>query len=367
MKIAIISCYKDPDYVRARVLRAGLAADKRVELIVIKNKNKNVLRYPEVLCKIIWARLRQNPDVYIMTMRAEILPAVMVLGWPKPVVYDELVNFVEWFVYEHQRLKPRGEPARLLASFYSMLLRHCTFILADTTAHGAYSAALSGVHHELYRTIPIGTDEAVFKPSETAKKPSEKFEVFFYSNVLPLHGVNYVLEAAEQLRDQKHISFTVVVPEANDKQRGIHTDKKAKQAIETAITNGAHIKYKSWIPFDQLPAAMQQADLCLAGPFGNTEQAQLVITGKTYQMLACGVPTLIGKSNASGAFTDKEDCLIVPQGDSAALAAKILWAYENRTKLAAIGKNGRKLYDRKFSNEVIAKKLSNLVTELAKP
>src|SRR5579864_731506 len=159
MKIAVISCYKDPDYVRARVLRAGLAADKRVELIVIKNRHTNLLRYPEVLGKLVWARIHQKPDVYILTMRAEILPLLLLLAWPQPVVYDEMVNFIEWFVYEHRRLQPRSEPARLLSQWYSSLLRHCELILADTTVHGAYSAALSGVSHSLYRTIPIGTDE----------------------------------------------------------------------------------------------------------------------------------------------------------------------------------------------------------------
>jgi len=358
MKIAIISCYRDPDYIRAQVLRQCLAADKRVELIVIKNKYKNVLRYPEVLGKIIWTRMRQRPDVYLLTMRAEILPLLQILAWPHPVVYDEMVNFIEWFVYEHQYVKPRGEMARILATLYTSWLRRCELILADTIAHGAHSAALSGVSHSIYRTIPVGTDEEVFNLSGRVKaKTSGKFEVIFVGNLKPMYGLPHVLEAAVALKDNTDIRF--VIAGGGDK-------KNVLGAVHAAQANGARITYRLWISFKDLPKTMRHADLCLAGQFGNTEQSKLVITGKTYQMLALGLPVVIGRSHASEAFTDKDDCLLVTQGDSKALATAIEWAYTNRKKLDKIGLNGRKLYDKKFSNEVIAKKLSALVDELAK-
>jgi glycosyltransferase involved in cell wall biosynthesis len=108
--------------------------------------------------------------------------------------------------------------------------------------------------------------------------------------------------------------------------------------------------------------------MCLAGPFGNTGQAQRVITGKSYQFMAAGMPTVIGKNQAGKPFfKDKLDCLLVDQGDAEALSKVITWAYKNRTKLPAIGKNGRILYEKKFSNAVIAKSLRQLLDELGEP
>jgi glycosyltransferase involved in cell wall biosynthesis len=70
--------------------------------------------------------------------------------------------------------------------------------------------------------------------------------------------------------------------------------------------------------------------------------------------LAAGVPTVVGASKASGLFKDKENSLVVPQGDSIALADTILWAHQHPEELHAIGKAGRKLYETAFSNQVIS-------------
>lgn len=354
MKIAIITCYKDPDYVRARVLRAGLASDRRVEPVVIKNRLKNPLRYFEVLGKLVRVRFRERPDAYLVTFRGyEILPFVLLLAGRRPVVFDEFINLIEWVVYEHQKLKARTWPATTLASWYRRALRRCTFILADTRAHAAYSSALSGVSHSLYRTIPVGTDERLFRPAEAAKR-TKGFEVFYYGNMLPLHGLDVVLAAILELKDEADLHFTI-----------IGGDKRVVRQIKSAQDQGLPLTYKRWLAFKRLPAMMQRASLCLAGPFGNTEQSRLVITGKTYQMLACAAPTLIGRSNASAVFTDRKDCLLVPQGDASALAKQIIWAKQHPAQLKRIGLNGRKLYERQFSQDAINAKLRRLIDELA--
>lgn len=353
MKIAIITCYTNPDYVRARVLRTAFAADPRVDLIIVKNRHKSVLRYPEVLLRLLILRFRQQPDAYVITFRGyEILPFVLLIAGKRPVVFDEFINLIEWVVYEHNKLRPRTWPATTLASWYKRWLRRCEFILADTKAHAAYSAALSGVSHSLFRTIPVGTDEAIFKPG-SPPKPSKRFEVLYYGSMLPLHGLDIVLAAAKQLADQPQISFVIVGGK-----------KTSAQAVAQAAQDGAHITYHSDLPFKELPQVIRRAQLCLAGPFGDTEQSKLVITGKTYQILACSAPALIGHSNASGVFSDGIDCLLVPQGDADALATKIVWAEQHRQKLAQIAKSGRKLYEQKFSAPAIAKKVTTLVDEL---
>jgi glycosyltransferase involved in cell wall biosynthesis len=192
-----------------------------------------------------------------------------------------------------------------------------------------------------------GSDEAGILRKSSNKS---EFSVFFYGNVLPLHGLEVMLDATLRLKDYTDISFIFV----GGKQ-------KHRELVETAIVNGARITYKTRVPFDELPTYVHNASLCLGGPFGDTYQSQHVITGKTYQFLAAAAPTVVGSSNASSVFTDKKDCLLVPQGNAAALADAILWSKEHSKQLTAIGNAGRDLYEKAFSNEVIAQRLANLV------
>ena len=107
-----------------------------------------------------------------------------------------------------------------------------------------------------------------------------------------------------------------------------------------------------------------EADICLGGPFGNTLQAQRVITGKTFQFLRSGKPTVIGEIKEDTGFVDKQNCLLVSQGSAKSLADAINWGMANRDKLHDIGKSGRAIYDKKFSVSAQKKEIRDLIGSL---
>ncbi len=359
LRVAVITCYKDPDYIRARTLRAALAQLPEVEMRVIKNRSKGVAKYWEVLRELFLLRRNWKPDVYILTFRGyEILPFVLMIAGRKPVVYDEFINPV-LVVNEHREQKTGI--VRLLmglwglgAKLYGLLLKRCRVVLTDTQANGRYSAHASGVKESLYIALPVGADEDLFVPAQNASR-GNSFTVFYYGSMVPLHGLGYVIEAAEMLRGRPEITFLLVG--GND---------KTAARIAQAQKNGAHIEHKIWINFEELPKTIHQAAVCLGGPFGGTTQANLVITGKTYQFLACGAPTIIGRSSASGIFEDRKNCLVVPQASAKALYDTIAWAYEHRSVLPAVGKAGRELYQRHFSVNALSDELKHILSNLNK-
>ena len=73
MKIAVVTCSSDSEITRDRALIAGLKSDQRVRLTVIKNSYQSFLRYPEVIWKLMRARLTRNPNVYVLTYRGRVL------------------------------------------------------------------------------------------------------------------------------------------------------------------------------------------------------------------------------------------------------------------------------------------------------
>ena len=121
-KIAVITCYPDPDYVRARALRQALQALPDLDVLVIKNKSRGIKRYFEVIAQIIATRVTKRPDVYLLTFRGyELIPLLQILAWPKPIIFDEFINLYEWAVEEHHKVRQGSLPAKLLKTSHSNL------------------------------------------------------------------------------------------------------------------------------------------------------------------------------------------------------------------------------------------------------
>jgi glycosyltransferase involved in cell wall biosynthesis len=170
--------------------------------------------------------------------------------------------------------------------------------------------------------------------------------------MLPLHGISYVLDAAQQLKD-KPIVFHLI----GGKSLTAHL-------IQEYIDRGCQITYQPWIPFEALPHTMAEASLCLGGPFGGTGQAQTVITGKTYQFLSMGRPTLVGENQETSMFFhNRMDSLVVPQADAKALTNTIEWAYTHPKELRQIGTNGHKLYEQRFSVKHVSGELGKMLKQ----
>jgi glycosyltransferase involved in cell wall biosynthesis len=354
MKIAIITCYDQSDYVRARTLRAAFASCDGVEVLIIKNRHKGLLRYVEVPLKILRARLTQHLDAYVITFRGyEMLLFLCLTFARKPIIFDELINLVEYYE-EHKILRAGTWLDSLARHFYRWQIHHCTYVLADTQAHAAFSAATTGTPRKEFRVLPVAAEEKLFYPEPSRHSVKQPFTVFYYGNgMTPLHGLRHVLEAAIFLKSEPHIRFHLV---------GGH--ETAKRACADAVAKGANVTYEEWLPFEEIPVRARTASLCLGGPFGKTLQSQFVITGKTAQFLACGVPVLVGENKASSMFKDKRNCLLVPLADESAIAQAIIWAEAHPEKLQKIGEAGRELYERYFSQRIVNTVVRTMVKDL---
>ncbi len=356
MKIAVVTCYYDADYVRARTLRLAVAAQSGVTPIIVKNKSKGFLRYPQVLWQMLVAKWRQKPAAFLITFRGqEILPLALLIAGRTPVWFDEFIVPSAYARTEkHQKsfaIIAKHFLARVSEPLYNFCLRQCDTILSDTLAHAELSARLAEINLSHYLPVPVGADEKLFRPSDATKKVVP-FQIFYYSTGMqPLHGIPYVLEAAERLAGDRRFQFLLVGGK-----------KPMEQAVAASVARGARVEYRAWVPFAELPKILRESGLSLGGPFGGTFQAEHVITGKSYQSLACSVPTVVGSNVATDAyFKDKINSLVVPQKDVDALIATFEWAVENPRDLVAIAERGRKLYEREFSNDALARIIAPLI------
>lgn len=207
--------------------------------------------------------------------------------------------------------------------------------------------------------MPVGAEE-VWKEIDSMQytppeHPPSEMSILFYGSFLPLHGIEIILQAASYLRELP-IRFDFV---------GGNVKQATKLKISCTNFGITRYTHRYWVSFDELiNVTIPRADLCLGGPFGDTEQARRVITGKTSQCLALGKATVIGRINEDIGFVDKQNSLLVPQGNPQALADSIRWAFDQRHQLTKIGERGRSIYSEKLSVDVIRQLLSKTLSEL---
>ena len=159
MKIAVVTCYSDPNNVRAAHLRAALKATTGNRVFIVCNTRRGWLRYPEVILALWRLRRKKRPDAYLLTFRGqEILPFVLrIAGKKTPVWFDECVVPIRYVQAEDfgsglgRRLQ-RTITRRSISS-YRRWLHRCRGIIVESEAQADTSARLAGVNLSNYSVI----------------------------------------------------------------------------------------------------------------------------------------------------------------------------------------------------------------------
>lgn len=359
IKVCYVLSYNPPNYVRTEVLLAMLGVIPGVKLFRAMNTRKGPTRYIQTIIRLMIIRLRYNPSIYILGFRGyDIYWPVRLLTLGKPLMYDEFINPYLWFVDEHKKFRDKSLMSHVIKQFSRLMALSSQKVLTDTKLSANYSSQVMHIPASKYLPLYVGTNETLFDvvDQDHPRDASMPLSVFFYGNLLPLHGVTVILEVASRLRDEP-VHFTII----GGLKRAKDMEDLSRFVIDEGLENLTH---KSWVPYEDLPGYIANADLCLGGPFGGTPQAHLVITGKTYQFLAMGKCTVVGRVDEQVGFVDKTNCLLVNQDSPDSLEGAIRWALQNRDRLPAIGLGGKRLYQTSFSQDAQSHLLGKLIRDL---
>jgi glycosyltransferase involved in cell wall biosynthesis len=355
ISVCYILTYYSPKYVRTEVLVQALSRIEQIELYQARNTVTGFLRYAQTLWKLFVVRVSHNPQFYILGFRGyEFFWVVRLLTLGKTLIYDHMMSPYDSLLNEKAAIRKGSLFDKLIYLYEKSILSASDLVLTDTDIHKQYFCDLFALPTEKIETIPVGTDENLFRVKEGASvhRSKENFEVLYYGSFLPLHGMDVILQAAFLLRDEP-IHFTLI--------GGNRLDISDFHRVVKNL-NLQKVTHLNWVEFEELPSFILNADIGLGGPFGGTGQAQRVITGKTFQFLSMAKPVIIGKTKGDGRwFVSKENCLIVPQNDENALADTILWGFEHQSELLEIGQRGYELFRSRYSTEHISEKLKEII------
>jgi glycosyltransferase involved in cell wall biosynthesis len=258
-----------------------------------------------------------------------------------PVAFNAMVSLYEAFVEDRARFRPGSLAARALRTLDRRSFRAADLVIADTGANAEFMAALGSL--ERVEHVYIGAEDSLFKHTWT---PPEVFSALFVGKLIPLHGLELILDAATLVPD---IRFTVV------------GTGQEQHVLRTAPPNVRHVP---WIGYRDLPAAYANAG-CALGIFGGGGKTDRVIPNKVFQALAVGAPVITADTRGvRELLTDQHNAVLVERHPEA-LADAIRRLAEDPTLAREIGDAGRSTYEREASEETLGKRWIELLLPLS--
>jgi glycosyltransferase involved in cell wall biosynthesis len=304
LKILYISTH-DPRYTRTESLLALFAQMGLDVRVVLAGRSR--FKYVRAIRDLL--RYKASCDLVFVAFRGhETLPIVRMFTG-KPIVFDAFVSVYDTLCLDRGIFRPNSLAGQFLKAYDRFLCRMSYVVLVDTQAHKEYFQSQFGATNVEY--LYVGCNEELFRPLDI-EPDAHTFTVFWYGKAYPLQGADVILKAAKLLEGEP-VRFRLVGP-----LRRRYGELLTKLSLQNA-------DLVDFVPYEQLPAEINKADLCLGGHFSGRDKAKRVIAGKTFQFLACGKPTIVGDNPASRElFTEGDLVHFVEMNNPQSLTEKIM-------------------------------------------
>ncbi len=293
---------------------------------------------------------------YVGWMGQQFVPLIR-LFTKKPIIFDHAPSLYDSFI-DRGYAREGSWKARLLFWLDTYAYRQSQAILLGDKGTIAYFSKLFSIPEKKFKMFPICADNRIFYPREL-KTPSNKFIVEFVGEMAPQHGVLHIMQAAKLLEGNSDIVFRIA-------GAGQCLNDVSRIYKQIQPSNVAFVSHR--ISQEQLLQWRSEAHVCL-GLFGDTPKARRSLSNKLYEALAMGKAFLTaGPPEAYGValhFTDGVELFWAPLANPRGLADKILFLYNNNDARARVAVAGRKAYERLCSEDIIEKRIIDLIAEVS--
>lgn len=302
---------KNLDYIRNSQEIALLKGETDALTVIGSPEKSYAKRLAHVWRRLLGVRMKEYDAVFV-----GFAPQLIVPFWrrlrKKELTIDFFISMYDTFVCDRKKFKAGSLPARLLKRLDQKTLKLADHIITDTKAHGRYFVEELGADSAKETVLYLEADQTIYYPRKQEKQPDmqDKFLVLYFGSVLPLQGVQVILDAAQLLADRKDILFHIIGP----------VGKELKKP------ESGQIRYTEWLSQEKLAEAIAQADLCLAGHFNDQiAKARRTIPGKAYIYRAMEKKMILGDNPANHELFDDGDsqAVFVKMGDPGALAGAV--------------------------------------------
>ena len=373
MKVIFYGTYRK-NYTANRVLYKGLTRcgatvyECQVDFLAETKWNKKTLKNPLSLLKLaagfLWSQIRlafkflrlPKADFMLVGYPGQMdMPLAWLLSRIRkmPLVFYAFLSYYDTFIIDRKVASKNSLFAKTMKFLDTFSCNLADIVILDTQAHIDYFHETFGIPEEKMFRLFSGTDDDVFKPREV-EKTTDKFVVIYFGYFIPLHGLEYIIEAAARLKDHEDIEFWMI----GDGQEM----PRIKALIDKHNLKNVILFGKK--PLEELPGYIAQADVCL-GVFGDTPKARRVIPYKFYESAAMKKVVITGESEAiKEALESGVHLVTVPMADPEAIASAIMELKQNPDMRYRIAENAHEIFKNRFAPEKTAEELLKRVKSL---
>ncbi len=298
---------------------------------------------------------------YIVSVKPDIVyvpyPAVFVVFLlsrlpkklqPKRLFVDAFISMYDTVVNDRSLLKEGSVLARILYRVEKAAYIFSTKVIVDTPQNLNFLHAMFQIDKSKLESIPLSTDEQQFQAIDY-RAQAKTCRVLFVGTLIPLHGIQTILDAATILSGRDDIAFRIV----GDGQEASKVEHwKAKN------TSALHWERK-WQPSASIAKEIEQADICL-GIFGTGNKTQRVCPFKLYAYAGVGRSIITGSTDWTEKLlrqSNEQFFETTPVGDAEKLAQMIVRLADDSTLRENLALASRKLYEKHLSNSIAHDKL----------
>lgn len=284
--------------------------------------------YPAALFKLI-----RQPARRAVLLAYPAIPDIFV-GWPVArlrghrIVFDAFISLYDTVVSDRAMVRRNSFAAKLAWAAEWLALRLADIIIVDTDQNADFFAAEYGIARERFQTILVGAEQGFWnsrigaaRTDVAAEAKSELPTILFYGQLIPLHGLDTILDAIRHTERERIHWLVIGSGQEEPKLRSFLAER-----------GSGKMTWLPWIEYERLPAVIAASAVAL-GIFGTSDKAGRVIPNKAFQVLASGKPLITRESPAIGPLAERypKSIRTVPVGDGAALADAVREALDGRS------------------------------------
>lgn len=303
-----------------------------------------------------YGQVAQTYDILIVGYPGQFdLFLARLLSWwrGKPLVWDIFMS-IYLIAVERGLAHKAGSMVNLLRHVERLACRLPDRLILDTEAYVQWFCQTHALQPDRFRLVPTGADSDHFQTSGATAEPAPPWRVVYYGTFIPNHGVEYIVEAARQLADDRRIQIELI---------GSGPDQ-ANARAKAQHYNLANVTFIDWLDQAALIQRVQRATLCL-GAFGTTPQSMMTIHNKIYEGLALGKPVLTGDSPAvRRVFQHGRELYLCERANPTALADAIRTLCADAQLRATLAQQGQARFCQEFTIEQLGAKFKHHLLEL---
>lgn len=347
LRVLYVGSYK-PTYARNKIFIDGLRKNGAT-VVECNEQSFGLLKYLRLALRLI--RLRGTYDVMLVGFPGQEVMFTARLCSSAPIVFDAFTSHYMGYILDRGYFSPKSFRATVYRFLDRWSCRLADAVVLDTNAHIDFFVSEFGLPRTKFHRIFLGANTDLHYP-RPEQNNAGLFTVLFWGSFIPLQGTEYIIKAAQLLRDES-IRFVLI----GDGQ------KRIRDTNEVTRLGLTQVEFPGKVSDEQLAQYIRDADICL-GAFSEGVKADSTIQNKIFEALASRKPLLTIRTTAiAELLIDGKHYISCEKANPDNLAQKIIRLRDDASLRSTIAENGHRLFCERLTEEHIGADVLRVLQE----